>query len=77
MAVVLDDRSDRAVVGLYEWIRGRLAEHKHPVRWYLLDEIPRTSRGKINRDTIRRACMSATPLDLRGVLSRRQGSDDK
>jgi oxalate---CoA ligase len=74
MAVVLDDRSDRAVAGLYEWIRARLAEHKHPARWYLVDEIPRTSRGKINRDSIRRTCMSATPLSLREVLSRHQAS---
>jgi oxalate---CoA ligase len=77
LAVVLDDRSDRSVIGLYDWMRARLAEHKHPARWYLVDEIPRSSRGKVNRDSIRRACMSATPLNLRKLLSRQEWSDEK
>jgi acyl-CoA synthetase (AMP-forming)/AMP-acid ligase II len=77
IAVVLDDRSDRSVVGLHDWMRGRLAEYKHPARWYLLDAIPRTGRGKVNRDTIRRACLSATPLDIREVLSRHGGRDEQ
>jgi acyl-CoA synthetase (AMP-forming)/AMP-acid ligase II len=75
LAVVLDDSSDRSVLGFNDWIRAHLAEHKHPARWYLLDEIPRTSRGKINRDTVRQACLPATPLNLREVLNRAaQGS---
>jgi acyl-CoA synthetase (AMP-forming)/AMP-acid ligase II len=73
MAVVLDDQSDRAVVGLHDWIRARLAAHKHPARWYLVDEIARTSRGKINRESVMRACLSGTPLNLREVLSRHAG----
>jgi acyl-CoA synthetase (AMP-forming)/AMP-acid ligase II len=77
IALVLDDRSDRSVVGLHDWMRERLAEYKHPARWYLLDAIPRTSRGKVNRDTIRRACLSATPLDMRELLSRKGGSDEQ
>jgi oxalate---CoA ligase len=77
MAVVLADRSDRAVIGLYDWIRARLAAHKHPARWYVVDEIPRTSRGKVNRDSVMRACLAATPLDLREVLSRHGWSADK
>jgi acyl-CoA synthetase (AMP-forming)/AMP-acid ligase II len=77
LAVVLDDRSDRSIVGLYDWIKARLAEHKHPARWYLVDEILRTGRGKINRESVMRACRLVTPLDLRKVLSRHHGSDDK
>jgi len=65
LAVVLTDRSDEFLLGLYRWVRERLAEHKHPVRWYVLDEIPRTSRGKINRDSVRDRCLSLAPLDLR------------
>jgi len=68
LAVVLDDHGKQTVFELYQWIRQHLAEHKHPVQWYLLDEIPRTSRGKINRDSVRKACQSLTPLDLREVL---------
>jgi acyl-CoA synthetase (AMP-forming)/AMP-acid ligase II len=73
MAVVLDDQGDRSVVGLHEWIQTRLAPHKHPTRWYLVDEIARTSRGKINRESVMRACLSGTPLNLREVLSRHAG----
>ena len=72
LAVVLESPGDETVLGLYDWLRGHLAEHKHPVRWHLLEEIPRTSRGKINRDSVRRACMSAAPFDLRQLLRRRE-----
>ena len=70
LAVVLRETSDTAVIGLYEWIGKHLARHKHPARWYFLEEIPRTSRGKINRDSVRQACMAAEPYDLRGLLAR-------
>jgi acyl-coenzyme A synthetase/AMP-(fatty) acid ligase len=39
-----------------------------PVRWYLIDELPRTSRGKLNRDHIAEVCSRLTPLDLREAL---------
>jgi acyl-coenzyme A synthetase/AMP-(fatty) acid ligase len=41
-----------------------------PVRWWLLDEIPRTSRGKINRESVRAACSVRPPLDLARILQR-------
>jgi len=70
LAVVLDDSSDRTVADLYAWVQQHLAEHKHPVQWFLLDEIPRTSRGKINRDSVRKACETVMHLNLREVLKR-------
>jgi len=71
IAVVLADAGDEAVLGLYDWIGDHLAEHKHPVQWYLLDEIPRTSRGKVNRASVRQACQSVQPLNIRDLLNRR------
>jgi len=68
IAVVLKDKSAESIGNLYAWIEARLAQHKLPVRWYLLDEIPRTSRGKINRDSVMQSCMSETPLDLHSLL---------
>lgn len=68
LAVVMPGADDEALRGLYEWLKTHLAEHKLPVRWYLLDEIPRTSRGKINRASVAAACSDATPLDLRELL---------
>ncbi len=46
---------------LKRWAAGRLAREKLPERWYVLDEIPKTDRGKINRDTVARACTTLTP----------------
>ena len=46
-----------------------LARHQMPVRWYLVDEIPRTSRGKINRDHIGRQCASLPQIDWRRILT--------
>jgi len=77
IAIVLEDKSEPIFLGLYDWIRTHLAEHKHPQQWFLLDEIPRTSRGKLNRDSVRRACLSTPPLNLRELLSRRGSVQDK
>jgi acyl-CoA synthetase (AMP-forming)/AMP-acid ligase II len=65
MAVVLKDPGTAALQELHAWIRQHLAEHKQPVRWYLIDEIPRTSRGKIDRRAVRDRCQSLPPVDLR------------
>ncbi len=75
MAVVMRDRSPEALASLHDWMRQHLAEHKMPVRWHLLEEIPRTSRGKINRDTVARDCASRTPLDLARILSQYRGHE--
>lgn len=69
IAVVLEDEGTETLKKLHAWVQSHLAENKHPVRWYVLKEIPRTSRGKINRDNVREVCEHATPLDLRQLLS--------
>ena len=68
MGVVLSDRADTTIIGLFGWLADHLAEHKRPVRWYALEEIPRTSRGKINRDIVKAACLDIEPLDLRTIV---------
>ncbi len=68
LAVVLDNRDERTVFGLYQWVADHLAKHKHPERWFLLDEIPRTSRGKINRESVRQACETITPVNMRELV---------
>ena len=65
MAVVLS-RLDRTTLhDLRAWLAQHLAEHKHPVRWFALEEIPRTSRGKVDRRLVRELCSGRAPLDLR------------
>jgi len=75
LALVLHDTSDPTIAGLHQWLGTRLAEHKHPVKWYLLDEIPRTSRGKINRETVSASCEGLEPVDLRAILSGLRAED--
>lgn len=69
MAVVLTDRSDETIRDLHTRMKSELAEHKLPSRWWAIDEIPRTSRGKINRDAVKAACEKQTALDLPAILS--------
>jgi acyl-CoA synthetase (AMP-forming)/AMP-acid ligase II len=69
MALVLEDQSNESLRALHGWIETHLAEHKRPVRWYVLEEIPRTSRGKINRARVMQSCLATSPVDLHTVLS--------
>jgi acyl-CoA synthetase (AMP-forming)/AMP-acid ligase II len=70
MAVVLQNGSDETLCALYAWMKAHLAEHKLPSRWWVLEAIPRTSRGKVNRDAVKAACEGRPPLDLPAVLAR-------
>ena len=70
IAVVMEDGSDERVRALHAWMLERLAEPKMPSRWWRVTEIPRTSRGKINREAVRSACESAPPLDVAGIVAR-------
>ena len=69
MALVINGSDVKACADLHAWLSSRLAEHKRPARWYLLGEIPRTSRGKINRSSVMEACAAIEPLDIRKILS--------
>lgn len=71
LALVLEDSSAGTLRALQGWMKRHLATHQLPVRWYLLDAIPRTSRGKINRDSVAQACAVLDPVDLKTALSDR------
>ncbi|MEJ5378381.1 MAG: class I adenylate-forming enzyme family protein [bacterium] len=73
MAVVLSDKGEDTIRSLYAWMKEHLAEAKLPVRWWLMEEIPRTSRGKVNRDSVKASCEGRSPLDLAGILARGKG----
>jgi acyl-CoA synthetase (AMP-forming)/AMP-acid ligase II len=74
MAVVLNDTKDETIRELYGWMRSHLAEHKMPSRWWAIDAIPRTSRGKINREAVKNACEKQPALDLPSILGRKPGA---
>jgi acyl-CoA synthetase (AMP-forming)/AMP-acid ligase II len=74
MAVVLDDAGHATIAALHAWMKQHLAKPKMPVRWYLVDAIPRTSRGKINRDSVKASCAGLTPVDLTAILGAGRGA---
>jgi acyl-CoA synthetase (AMP-forming)/AMP-acid ligase II len=74
MALVLADQRDETICALYSWLKAHLAEHKLPSRWWIIDAIPRTARGKINRDAVKAACEKRPALDLPSVLARGTGA---
>jgi len=44
---------------LRQWCTERLVREKVPERWFALEEIPKTDRGKVNRDIVAAACLVA------------------
>jgi oxalate---CoA ligase len=73
VALVLDSSTDQVLTRLQQWCAQHLAVHQLPQRWYLLDEIPRTARGKVNREEVARRCaeLPETRLPARRTGARR------
>jgi acyl-CoA synthetase (AMP-forming)/AMP-acid ligase II len=69
IALVLKEPLETTLRALHAWMHSRLAKHQMPQRWYTVEEIPRTSRGKINRDKVAAECGRRDPVDLRKVLA--------
>ena len=70
VAIVISDASDAKLRALHDWLRSHLAEHQMPTRMFVLDAIPRTSRGKLNREAVARSCAALEPVNLRRILAR-------
>jgi acyl-CoA synthetase (AMP-forming)/AMP-acid ligase II len=68
VAVVMSKRDDDSLRGLLRWVRTHLAVHQVPQRWYVLDEIPRTSRGKVSRTRVAELCLATSPLNVAALL---------
>ena len=70
MAVVLKDQNAETIRALHARMISKLAEHKMPSRWWALEDIPRTSRGKLNREAVKVACEQRAALDLPAILGK-------
>jgi oxalate---CoA ligase len=68
LAVVLSDARDENVRALYDWLARHIAKHQMPARWFLLDEVPRSSRGKINRTEVAQKCAGLQEVELRRII---------
>ncbi len=71
VAVVLRETTDALLVKLHEWSGFHLAAHQMPNRWYILEQIPRTSRGKVNRAEIARHCERRDAVPYARLLQHR------
>ncbi len=69
VAVVLTTPAASDPSALRDWCRERIRDDAVPEQWFVVDAIPKTDRGKINRDHVRRACTGedrpapAVPID--------------
>ena len=68
VAVALKQHDDSTLRDLHQWARQHLAAHQLPQRWYVLEEIPRTSRGKVNRAQIAEHCVGRQPVDMASIM---------
>ena len=64
VAVVLSTSDPATLLALHQWTTTHLARHQVPQRWYVLPEIPRTSRGKVSRQGVAERCVATTPVNL-------------
>jgi len=65
LAVVLSVTDTATLRRLHAWVVERLAAYQLPRRWFLVDEIPQTARGKVNRSQVAARCAGLRPVDLR------------
>ena len=70
IAVVLNSTNDDGLRDVYDFLREHLARFQMPQRWYLLPEIPRTSRGKVNRGHVADQCRERTPARVQSLAPR-------
>jgi acyl-CoA synthetase (AMP-forming)/AMP-acid ligase II len=54
-AVRMVDNATETAQSLREWCATRIRREATPERWFFVAEIPRTARGKVSRDAVRRA----------------------
>lgn len=70
IAVVLDPARDATLDEVYRWTLSHVAPFQLPKRWYVLDALPRTGPGKLNRKAVADACASAESVDVRALQNR-------
>ena len=60
VAVRLVDGAEFNPRALRRWCAERLAIEKVPVKWFRIEAVPRSDRGKLNRDAVARLCLART-----------------
>ena len=73
VAVVLRAADVATLRRLHAWVRPRLAAYQLPRRWFLVDEIPRTSVGKPRRSEVAARCAGLRAVDPRDLAADQGG----
>jgi acyl-CoA synthetase (AMP-forming)/AMP-acid ligase II len=63
VAVVLSSTDPATLGRLYAWARERLAGYQVPRRWFVVDGLPRTGRGKVRRSQVAARCAGLRPVE--------------
>lgn len=58
VAVTTKEGSKLSISDLRNWCRDKIRPDGIPEKWFLIDEIPKTDRGKINRGVVREYCLN-------------------
>lgn len=61
VAVRLDPDAGETMETLRAWCRAQVRREAVPERWFAVDAIPRTDRGKVNREFVMRHCTGGKP----------------
>jgi acyl-CoA synthetase (AMP-forming)/AMP-acid ligase II len=69
VAVVLSSPDVATLRRLHACVRERLAGYQIPRRWFVVDEIPRTSLGKARRSQVAARCASLRAVDPRDLAA--------
>jgi acyl-CoA synthetase (AMP-forming)/AMP-acid ligase II len=70
VAVVLKQPHDQSLGRLHQWATSQLAPFQMPRRWFLVNDIPRTARGKLNRTAVATHCAGSLGIDLRTLAAK-------
>ena len=61
VAVRLEDGNEVNEQELRSWCSHQIRKEARPDRWFFVSQIPRTERGKVNRLSVRQACLPQLP----------------
>ncbi|MDP6705144.1 MAG: fatty acid--CoA ligase family protein [Alphaproteobacteria bacterium] len=61
VAVHLADDARGDATALRAWCGERIKPDSVPRRWFVVDKVPKTDRGKVNRDRVREHCLDGLP----------------
>jgi oxalate---CoA ligase len=66
VAVSVDPAKPDSLTAAHRWAAERLAAYQLPRKWYVVPEIPKTLRAKVNRKQVAELCAALPPADVGG-----------